>query len=168
MSVWVSQSMLGVLNHRAFGGAHHLRHADALDDPTATGRLSMTIHEHDGDNVTELKATNLEATNPDVAELEPLGTEEEFAEEVRELVASSAPRVFALVEEYGERVDGRVVAWGMTFDEEEHTEVINVGFSRYGSFNSAEQAQRLYSRSSRKIRLVWTSTLATRPAEQAT
>lgn len=68
----------------------------------------MMIYEQDGDDAKELAPTDVEA-----ADVEPPVSEEEFAEEVRELVASSAPRVFALVEEYGERVDGRIIAWGM-------------------------------------------------------
>jgi len=80
-------------------------------------------------------------------------TEEEFAQEVAELVADEAPRVFALVEEYGERVDGRVIAWGMTFDD--HAEVVSVGHGLRGTFPSAERARRAFSRRA-KIRLVWT------------
>jgi hypothetical protein len=48
---------------------------------------------------------------------EPLCDEEEFAAGLEELVADFAPRLFALVEETGERVDGRIVAWGMAFDD---------------------------------------------------
>jgi len=31
------------------------------------------------------------------------------------MVASNAPRLFAIVQERGERVDGRIAAWGMAF-----------------------------------------------------
>ena len=79
-------------------------------------------------------------------------TEEEFAQEVAELVADEAPRVFALVQEYGERVDGRVIAWGMAFDD--HAEVVGVHRRLRGSFTSAERARRAFSRRA-KIRLVW-------------
>ncbi len=79
-------------------------------------------------------------------------TEEEFAQEVAELVADEAPRVFALVEEHGERVDGRVIAWGMAFDD--HAEAVSVGRGLRGSFPSAERAHRAFSRRA-KIRLVW-------------
>lgn len=87
-------------------------------------------------------------------------SEEEFAEEVRELVAEDAPRVFALVEEYGERDDARVYAWGIAFDN--HVEVINASGGLRMTFKSVELAQRRYSRS-RKIRLVWTNPAATSP-----
>ncbi|MGH3775113.1 MAG: hypothetical protein ACRDRR_05145 [Pseudonocardiaceae bacterium] len=99
----------------------------------------MTSHDHS-------KATPVD--------LEPLCSEEEFAHEVRELVADEAPQVFALVEEYGKRVDGRIVAWGMTFDD--HVEVVSVNGGLHVSLASPERAQRAFSRR-RKIRLVWTS-----------
>ncbi|MGH3887841.1 MAG: hypothetical protein ACRDSZ_14975 [Pseudonocardiaceae bacterium] len=87
-------------------------------------------------------------------DLEPLCSEQEFAQEVRELVAAEAPQVFALVEEYGERVDGRIVAWGMAFDD--CAEVVSVNGGLHMSLASPERAHRAFSRR-RKIRLVWTS-----------
>lgn len=46
----------------------------------------------------------------------PLCNETEFGELVESMVADCAPRVFAVVQELGERVDGWIVAWGMAFD----------------------------------------------------
>ncbi|HET9255524.1 MAG TPA: hypothetical protein VFO16_10015 [Pseudonocardiaceae bacterium] len=83
---------------------------------------------------------------------EPLCCEEEFAQEVRDLVADEAPRVFALVEEYGERFDGWVLAWGLAF--EDRTEIISVN-GLHLRMPSPERAQRVFSRR-RTIRLVWT------------
>lgn len=126
----------------------------------------MTIHEHDGDNAQELEAAAPQPLGP-----EEQFSEEEFAEEVRDLVASSVPRVFALVEERGERADGRILYWGLAFDEEDcaddepRTIVISASSHlRGGSFSSAEAAQQIFSRR-RKVRLVWTSTPATHPAD---
>lgn len=127
----------------------------------------MTIHEHDGDDDTkELAPADLKE-----ADLDAASSEEEVAEEVRDLVASSVPRVFALVEERGERADGRILYWGLAFDEEDcaddepRTIVISASSHlRGGSFSSAEAAQQIFSRR-RKIRLVWTSTPATHPAD---
>ena len=48
---------------------------------------------------------------------EPLGDEPRFAEILAGMVADFAPRVFAVVQVYGERVDGRIAAWGMTFED---------------------------------------------------
>lgn len=66
--------------------------------------------------------TAFEDRGDDVDELRPLGDEAEFAELVKALVADTAPCLFALVEECGERADGWIVAWGMQF--EDHAEVV--------------------------------------------
>ncbi|GAA3844076.1 hypothetical protein GCM10022243_08110 [Saccharothrix violaceirubra] len=47
-----------------------------------------------------------------------------FGEVVRGMVVDFAPRLFAVVQEYGDRVDGRVAAWGMAFPD--HAEVVSV------------------------------------------
>ncbi|MBV9010743.1 MAG: hypothetical protein JO272_01620 [Pseudonocardiales bacterium] len=83
---------------------------------------------------------------------EPLLSEEEFAEEVRALVADEAPQVFALVEEYGERLNGWIAAWGMAFDD--HVEVVSVNGALRMTFDSIADVQRRFSRRG-KIRLVW-------------
>jgi hypothetical protein len=85
-------------------------------------------------------------------DLTPLGTEEEFAAMIDEMVAEDLPRVFALVEECGERADGRIFGWGMAF--EDHAELVSVGGGVRGSFRSAESARRTFARR-RKVRLVW-------------
>ncbi|MGH3688341.1 MAG: hypothetical protein ACRDQ9_01575 [Pseudonocardiaceae bacterium] len=84
---------------------------------------------------------------------------------MHELVASEAPRVFALVEEQGERVDGWIVAWGMTFDD--RVEIVGVNGRLHMSAISPERAQQMFSRR-RKIRLVWTSPTTPRLPEQVT
>jgi hypothetical protein len=85
-------------------------------------------------------------------DLTPLGTEEEFAALIDELVAEDAPRVFALVEECGERADGWIIAWGMA--SEDYAELVSVDRGLRGSFPSAERARRAFARR-RKVRLVW-------------
>lgn len=81
-------------------------------------------------------------------------TEEEFAQEVAELVAEEAPRLFALVQEYGERADAGVIAWGLAFDD--YAEAVSVNRRRHGTFPSAERARQAFSRRA-KVRLVWTA-----------
>jgi hypothetical protein len=66
------------------------------------------------------------------------------------------------VEEYGERDNARVYAWGIAFDN--HVEVIGPSGGLRVTFNSVEHAQRKYSRR-RKIRLVWANPAATRRSE---
>ena len=52
------------------------------------------------------------AEDVDPSELAPLCDEAEFNELVDELVADEAPRLFAVMQVYGEQVDGRIAAWG--------------------------------------------------------
>ncbi|MGH3903751.1 MAG: hypothetical protein ACRDTE_06125 [Pseudonocardiaceae bacterium] len=120
----------------------------------------MTIHKGSNDGLADLEPLGSEEP---WSNEEPLCSEEEFAEEVRELVADEAPQVFALVEEVGERANGRVVAWGMAFDD--CVEVVGVSGGLRASLTSAERAQRVFARH-RKIRLVWTSPAATRQPQQ--
>lgn len=112
----------------------------------------MTIHEGSEDRGSEPHGDG-----------EPLCGEEEFAEEVRGLVADEAPQVFALVEEYGERLHGWIAAWGMAFDD--HVEVVSVNGALRMTFDSIADVQRRFSRH-RKIRLVWASPAPTRRPEQ--
>lgn len=69
-----------------------------------------------------------------------------------DLVASERPRLFTLCEEYGDRADGRVFAWGMAF--EDRADVVGVGGRMRGSFCSPEAALRVLSRC-RRLRLLW-------------
>lgn len=88
----------------------------------------------------------------DTGGLKPLCNEAEFAEMVDELVHSTAPCLFALVEECGERADGWIVAWGMQF--EDHAEVVAADRGLRISVVSAERARDLFGRVG-TIRLVW-------------
>lgn len=83
-----------------------------------------------------------EAADP--ATLAPLCGETEFAEEMGMLVTEEAPRLFAVVQEYGIRVDGRIAAWGMAF--EDHAEVVGVDGGLRMNLGSPERAPRLFSR----------------------
>lgn len=96
--------------------------------------------------------TAFEDSGDDMDELRPLGSEEEFAQLVDVLVTDNAPRLFALVEECGERADGWIVAWGMQF--EDHVEVISIDHGPRLSLTSAERAHEIFSHLG-AIRLVW-------------
>ncbi len=52
------------------------------------------------------------------------GSWEEFTAIVDSIVADSAPRLFATMQEYGDRVDGWIVGWGMAF--EDRAELVDV------------------------------------------
>ncbi|MFE1958376.1 hypothetical protein [Streptomyces sp. NPDC059479] len=86
--------------------------------------------------------------------LPPLCDREEFSVLLKELVADTAPRLFAVAQEYGDRVDGRVAAWGMAF--EDHAEVISIDGHRRHCVPSPERALRAYRFGTRIVpHLVW-------------
>lgn len=79
--------------------------------------------------------------------------EAEFAELVTAMVNEAAPRLFAVVQELGERVDGRIAAWGMAF--EDRADVVCDGATLLG-VRSPECACRLLGRDPDvTARLVW-------------
>ncbi|MGH3907817.1 MAG: hypothetical protein ACRDTE_27100 [Pseudonocardiaceae bacterium] len=103
---------------------------------------------------------------PDPSGLAPLGDEPEFAAIVESTVADEAPRLFAIIQEYGERVDGRIAAWGMAFDD--HAEVVSVAHGMRGSLRAPEDALRLFHLGSHiRARLVWFNPDAATPPEDA-
>ncbi|MEB3371594.1 hypothetical protein [Saccharopolyspora mangrovi] len=61
---------------------------------------------------------------PDPVGRPPLCGEAQFQELVQDLVEDEAPRLFAVVQEYGDRVDCRIAAWGMAFSD--RVEVVSV------------------------------------------
>jgi hypothetical protein len=78
---------------------------------------------------------------PAVWEMPPLCDEGEFAELIQDMVDDEAPRLFAIVQEYGERVDAVVAAWGMWFGDRV------VAFSDDGGMlvlRSVENAMRMF------------------------
>ncbi|MGH3719927.1 MAG: hypothetical protein ACRDRI_14025 [Pseudonocardiaceae bacterium] len=83
-----------------------------------------------------------EPTAVDPATLAPLCDEAEFAQEINDLVAEEAPRLFAVVQEYGERVDIRVAAWGMAF--ENRVKAFAVDRSLHLSLRSPERVMRAF------------------------
>lgn len=80
---------------------------DHAESPTAD-HDSLNDEAGDWDEMDELDDP---ATRP------PIGSREEFTAIVDSIVADNAPQVFAIVHEYGDRVDGRIVGWGMAFDD---------------------------------------------------
>ncbi len=91
----------------------------------------------------------------DPVELSPIGDEELFTAEIDKMVAEDAPRVFALCEEIGDRVDAVTIAWGMDFDG--RAEVVSAAHDGVrGVFGSAERARTLFSAHDKiKVRLMW-------------
>lgn len=103
----------------------------------------------------------------DPSGLPPLCGEEEFAELLEEMAAGHAPRLFAIMHEYGERVDARFAAWGMQF--EDHVDVIGVGGSAHLGASSPESMLRMFRFGTHITpRLVWVpSELQTHGAQES-
>ncbi|NHD18186.1 hypothetical protein G9447_13085 [Actinopolyspora sp. BKK1] len=91
---------------------------------------------------------------PDPAGIPPLCDEPRFVELLAGMVADHAPLVFAIVQEYGERVDGRIVAWGMLL--EDGAEVIALDRRARMSLRTPEEALPLFRFGSHiGSRLIW-------------
>ncbi|WDZ84439.1 hypothetical protein [Micromonospora cathayae] len=91
-----------------------------------------------------------------------LGTPEEFHQMLVDLVTEYAPRRFAICEEYGDRVDGAVFAWGMAFPD--GVLLCGDGHAYTGRFPSADSAVRVFGRVGRRLRLIWLDA-ATHPTD---
>jgi hypothetical protein len=74
---------------------------------------------------------------------QPLWTEEEFDETIREMVAESAPRVFAVVQVCGKREDGWIAAWGIAIDDGEGRTVYEIVSVEGGKRIRARSLERL-------------------------
>ncbi|AUS79549.1 hypothetical protein C1701_15715 [Actinoalloteichus sp. AHMU CJ021] len=90
--------------------------------------------------------------------------EREFAALLEGMVAEFAPRVFAVVQEYGDRVDGRIAAWGIAFAD--HVEVVDVDGCSRMHLRSPESALRGFSWGRHiTARLVWVTRAAATPCD---
>lgn len=89
---------------------------------------------------------------PDPAALPPVCDEHEFAAITERMVADEAPRLFAVVQEYGVRVDAVIAAWGMAFPD--HAEI--VAHQLRMSVRDPESALRMFAVGRHiRARLVW-------------
>jgi len=87
-------------------------------------------------------------------ELPPFGTEDEFAEAVGGMVTESAPRLFAVVQELGVRVDARIAGWGLAHSD--HVDVIGEGSVHRGASPQPEDMLRYFQRPDQiTARIVW-------------
>ena len=101
---------------------------------------------------------------PDPTGLAPLYDEPEFSAMVDTMVADEAPRLFAVVQEYGDRVDAAIAAWGLAFAD--HAELVTAGRRVHMDLRTPEHALRLFSAGSHlHARLVWFDPNAATPAE---
>ena len=92
---------------------------------------------------------------PDPTNTPPWWDENQFASILEQLVADDAPRLFAVIQEYGTRLDAWIAAWGMAFDD--HAEVISVEGSTRMSLQTPATALLGFHEADEHIhaRLVW-------------
>ncbi len=136
-------------------GADHtgsLASTGSPEFPASPESTADTCHQHPVD-----------ALVPDPSGMASM-SEDEFAAELAAMVADEAPRLFAVVQEYGERVDGRIAAWGLAFDD--HALVLTIGRPRWMLLPAPERALRIFTVGSHiRARLVWFDPAAATPAE---
>lgn len=98
----------------------------------------------------------IDALLPDPSGMQPLGDEQRFREVVAEMVADEAPRMFAVVQEYGERVDAHIAAWGIALTD--RAEAVSVDGGLRMSLQTPEDALQGFSWGRHlQARLVWVS-----------
>jgi hypothetical protein len=86
--------------------------------------------------------------------MQPLCGEDEFTAIMEEMVADEAPRLFAVVQVYGERVDARIAGWGMAFAD--HAEVVSVERTQRITLQAPENALLIFTYGTHvRTRLVW-------------
>ncbi|XVS64666.1 hypothetical protein ACQPYE_00965 [Actinosynnema sp. CA-299493] len=82
---------------------------------------------------------------------------EEFADVMRELAEQETPRLFALVEEYGDRADARVAGYGLAYPDRADVNSVEGDFPLRSQ--SPENARKLFEVSSRsrgvRVHVVW-------------
>ncbi|MER5389751.1 hypothetical protein [Saccharopolyspora sp. NPDC002686] len=88
-----------------------------------------------------------------------MGDEARFGAILEGIVADEAPRLFAVVQEYGDRGDGRIAAWLLAFAD--HAEVIAVGGGLRMSLSAPESALRGFNIGSRIRARVWSGSTLT-------
>ncbi|WP_418153922.1 hypothetical protein [Actinoalloteichus caeruleus] len=84
----------------------------------------------------------------------PMCDEARFAAELRSMVTEQEPRLFAVVQEYGVRVDARIVAWGLAFTDS--AEVVSIERGVRMSLRTPNHALRAFRFGEHiRARLVW-------------
>jgi hypothetical protein len=110
--------------------------------------VAAAVQESEGDR------HPLDAYVNDPSDMPPLCDEEEFAQLLAEMVADCVPKLFAVVEEYGDRVDAACVAWGMAF--EDCAFVVSDDGTLKFCVSSPERALRFFARGTFiRPRLIW-------------
>ncbi|MFC0114718.1 hypothetical protein [Kibdelosporangium aridum] len=78
----------------------------------------------------------------------------DFATDVADMVADHAPRRFAVVLEYGEQVDARIVAWGLELDDGADMATVD-GKNQYAMASPESALKYVSARPNTTPHLVW-------------
>jgi hypothetical protein len=106
----------------------------------------------------------LDALVPDPAGKRPMCSEEAFVEVIQGWVADAAPRLFAVVQEYGDRVDARIAGWGIAF--EDRADILGVDGAIHKGLRRAEDVLQLFHFGTHiTSRLVWFNPDAVTPTD---
>lgn len=121
--------------------------------PSGDGSVPLHPNSENPENRDDWHPANAPASEP--ANTAPLYDEARFASILEQLVADDTPRVFAVVQEYGTRLDAWIAAWGMAFDD--HAEVVSVEGHTRMSLQSPDTALLGFHATDEHIhaRLVW-------------
>lgn len=142
------------------GAVWHDGHfADPVDERPVSGLCLRPVEAATTDSGTE----PAERSAPTIAGLP--WSAEQFTGLMRELAAGEAPRLFALVEEYGEAEDARVAGYGLAYADRADVNSVEGGFQLHS--RSAESARTLFEISSRSagvrhVHVVWLDRTAQR------
>ncbi|APU16582.1 hypothetical protein [Actinoalloteichus fjordicus] len=106
-------------------------------------------------NAKDETSANAATTSRAATSIRPLCDEETFARILTEIVADEAPRLFAVVQEYGERADARIAAWGFAFPG--HAELVSTDHTCRMVLERPENALRGFRREDDHVdaRIVW-------------
>lgn len=80
----------------------------------------------------------------------------DFTTLVSKMVTDQAPRVFAIVLEYGEQIDAQVIGWGMALDESAYVTTVD-GRTQYVVAVPENALKYVISPTNTTPRLVWAS-----------
>jgi hypothetical protein len=130
----------------------------AGEDHAVSPTAEPAAPEDDGDECDEWDELE------DPSGLPPMGSREEFTAIVDSIVADNAPQVFAIVHEYGDRVDSWIVGWGMALND--RAEVVDVDGGASMTLQSPHNALFYFGYDKHCTpRLVWVNPAAASPTE---
>jgi hypothetical protein len=97
---------------------------------------------------------------------QPVADRAEFTELIAEMVSDQAPRVFAIVVEYGDRVEAQVAAWGLALDESAYM-ITTDGKNQFHLTEPENAVKYVRGRSGTVAHLVWATPRSCAPQKSS-